>query len=61
MNDTVRNAPAGWLEILAESEAQIATGQVVPPEVVRQRLRDSIARLEAKQAATPRPGKTAHR
>lgn len=51
-NDT--EVPAGWLEVLAESEAQLAAGQTVPGEVVRQILRDSIARLEAKQVTTPR-------
>jgi len=43
--------PASWLEALAESEAELAAGQTVPGEVVRQRLLDSIARIEAKQAA----------
>jgi hypothetical protein len=61
MDKTAPDAPASWLEILAESEAQIAAGQVVSGDVVRQRLRDSIARLEAKQTAKPRPGKTARR
>jgi hypothetical protein len=53
MDDTPNrtDAPAGWLEILAESEAQVAAGQTVPGEVVRQHLLDSIARLEAKQNA----------
>jgi hypothetical protein len=43
--------PTGWLEALAESEAELATGQTVLGEAVRQRLLDSIARIEAKQAA----------
>jgi len=48
-------APAEWLEALAESEADVAAGRIVPGEVVRQMFRDSIARLEAKQgAASPR-------
>lgn len=53
MNDTPTPAmvPAEWLEVLAESEADIAAGRVVPGEVVRQMLRGSIARLEAKAAA----------
>ena len=37
-------APAGWLEALAESEAQLAAGQIVPGEEVL----ESIDRLEAK-------------
>ncbi|HXA24061.1 MAG TPA: hypothetical protein VNW90_17380 [Acetobacteraceae bacterium] len=37
--------PTGWLEALAESEAERAAGQTVPGEVVRQRLLGSIARI----------------
>jgi hypothetical protein len=60
MDDTPHRtgaAPAGWAEILAESEAE--AGLFVPGEVVRQELLDSIARLEAKAAA--RKGKTTTR
>jgi hypothetical protein len=57
-NQTV--IPTGWLEALARSEAQLAAGQLVPGEVVRKRLLDSIARLEAKQATKPNHG-TAYR
>jgi hypothetical protein len=46
------SAPAGWLEILEESEAELAAGLTVPGKVVRQMLRDSLARLEAKQNTT---------
>ena len=46
-----RPVPAGWLEILDESEADLAAGRIVPGEVVHQGLRDSLARLEAKRAA----------
>jgi hypothetical protein len=46
-------APAGWLEILEESEAELAAGLTVSGEVVRQMLRDSLARLEARQDAAP--------
>jgi hypothetical protein len=52
--------PTGWLEALAESEAEPAAGQTVPGEVVRQRLLDSIARIEAEQAAA-RQRRTASR
>ena len=48
--------PAGWLEALAESEAELAAGQTVPGEAIRQRLRDAIARLEANQTAPARRG-----
>jgi hypothetical protein len=49
-------APAGWLEALARSEAQLAAGQVVPGEEIMRKLRDSIARLEAQQAVKPERG-----
>lgn len=49
MDDTPhRDAPAEWLKVLAESEADLAAGRIVPGEVVLQDLRDSLARLEAK-------------
>jgi hypothetical protein len=38
----------GWAEVLAESEAEAEAGLVVPGEVVRQELLDSIARMGAK-------------
>jgi DNA recombination-dependent growth factor C len=54
-------APAEWLEVLAESDADIAAGRIVPSEVVQQMFRDSIARLEAKQAAaSPRKATLRH-
>jgi hypothetical protein len=46
--------PADWLEALAESEAQLAAGQTVSGKVVRRHLRDSLARLEAKQVLPKR-------
>jgi hypothetical protein len=48
------SAPAGWLEILEESEAELAAGLTVPSEVVRQMLRESLARLEAAPEEAPR-------
>ena len=50
MDDTPAIAPAGWLEALAESEAQLAAGQIVNGDEVMRELDDCIARLEAKQA-----------
>lgn len=50
--------PAGWLEALAESEAQLAAGETVPGATVRQGLRDSIARLAAGPAAEAQRGAT---
>ena len=58
MDDTAHRpeTPTGWLEALAESEAELAAGQTVPGEAIRQRLRDAIARLEANQPAPARRG-----
>ena len=43
--------PDEWLDALARSEAELASGQIVPGELVHQKLRESIARIEAKQGA----------
>jgi hypothetical protein len=51
---------AGWLEALAESEAQLAAGQIVSGEEVMRELRESIDRLEVKRAAKSR-NRTARR
>jgi len=50
---TPASVPAEWLEVLAESDADIAAGRIVPSDVVMRELRDSLARLEAKKAARP--------
>jgi hypothetical protein len=52
MDDTPNPAiaPAGWLEALAESEAELAAGLTVPGDVIMRELYESIARLETKQA-----------
>ena len=55
-------AHSDWLDALIESEAQLATGLTVPGEAIRQRIVDSIARLEAKPATvTPKHGATSRR
>jgi hypothetical protein len=54
-------APAEWLDALAESESRLAGGQTISGEAVRQELRDAMARLEAKRAAIPRDGATSRR
>ena len=41
--------PPGWLESLTRSKAQIEAGQAVPMEPFLDRLRGSIARIEAQQ------------
>jgi hypothetical protein len=58
MEDNPTLAPAGWLEVLAESDADVAAGQTVPTAVIGQGLRDSIARIEAKLAANRQRGAT---
>jgi hypothetical protein len=45
-----RKAPAGWLESLERSEAQLARGETVPLEPVLELMRASIARMEGKRA-----------
>ena len=48
-------APAEWLEALAEAEADVVAGRVVPAALVLQELQDSLTQLHAKAA----PGKPA--
>jgi hypothetical protein len=45
-----KTAPAGWVESLERSEAQIAAGLTLPLEPVLDRMRATIARMEAKRA-----------
>ena len=45
-----RPAPAGWLEALERSEADLAAGRTVPLEPVLARMRESIKRMKARQA-----------
>lgn len=51
LDDTPRPPPAGWLEVLERSEADLAAGRTVPGEVVIERLRRTIAEMEAEQHA----------
>ncbi len=62
MVDTTQRAkaPAGWLEALAESEAEAEAGLFVDGDVVHRELREAVARLEAK-ATTRKVPKTARR
>ena len=53
MDDMSQHAPAGWLEALERSEAQLAAGQVVSGDEVIRKLHASIARVEARQADKP--------
>lgn len=54
------HAQAEWLEALAESEADLASGRIVPGEQVMRGLNESLARLEA-GAAAKKAGKRARR
>jgi hypothetical protein len=42
-------APAGWEEALAISEAQADAGDTVPASVVHKLIRDTIARLASRR------------
>ena len=44
-----RPVPAGWLDAIAESEAELAAGLTLPGDDVMRELYESIARLEAWQ------------
>ena len=46
-DDAPHPVPAGWLEALERSEADLAAGRTVPGEVVMERLRQTIAEMEA--------------
>ncbi len=52
-NPVLPLAPAGWLEALDESEAELAAGMTVPGDIIMRELYDSIARLEANAPIQP--------
>lgn len=60
MDDTsdAPQSPQRWLDDLEESEAELAAGQTVKSGPLRQRLRDSIARLEARLESEKKPKAT---
>ena len=45
--------PAGWLEAMDESDAQLAAGQTVPLEPLLDELRRAAEQLEAELADRP--------
>lgn len=59
-DSTTRPIPAGWLEAMDESDAQLAAGQTVPLEPLLDELRQAAAQLEAKLAARPEHTAAAH-
>jgi hypothetical protein len=56
MTDTAQGtaAPPEWVEVLAESEADLAAGRIVSGDVVMRDLGDAIARLKSKPDAKPK-------
>jgi hypothetical protein len=48
MKDPTNHTLADWSDDITENEAQLAAGDLVPGGPVVQRLRESIAELEAK-------------
>jgi hypothetical protein len=44
------NAPEGWKEALARSEAELARGELVPSQAMHDELRQALAELEAELA-----------
>jgi hypothetical protein len=64
MDDTPHRpapAPASWLEILAESEAEADAGLFVDGDEIVRELDETIARMEAARAAAPRQKAAARR
>ncbi len=51
---TSRSPPAGWLDAMDESDADLAAGRIVSAGIVHTELRASIARLEAAQLGADR-------
>ena len=49
-DDAPRPPPAGWLEALERSEADLAAGRTVPWQEVRTRLLATLDEMEAEQA-----------
>ena len=49
-DDAPRPPPAGWLEALERSEADLAAGRTTPWQEVRTRLLATLAEVEAEQA-----------
>lgn len=50
---TSLSVPAGWIDAMDESDAQLAAGQTVPLEPLLDELRQAAAQLEAKLAGLP--------
>ena len=57
---TPRPIPAGWLEAMDESDADLAAGRIVPAADVHAELLASIARLEAAHGTGADPADPQH-
>jgi hypothetical protein len=55
-NPAPASVHAGWLEALAESDADLAARRIVPGEEVMRDLQGSLDRLKARAAAKKRRG-----
>lgn len=51
--DALKDAPAGWLETLQESDEDIAAGQVVPVDEILKELDKMIAGMDTNPASKP--------
>jgi hypothetical protein len=60
MDGTEKKAPAGWLEALAISEAELAAGLTVPLEKVLQEFDEDIRALEAARKQPRERRRAAH-
>jgi hypothetical protein len=61
MDDTKKQVPAGWLEALAISEAELAAGLAVPLEEVLQEFDEDIRKFESARKQSPVRQRVAHR
>ncbi len=53
MDEVSLPVPAGWIDSLERSKAEIEAGEAVPLEPFLDELRDSIARMKKRREATP--------
>jgi len=51
-----RPLPPGWLEALADGEADIAAGRIVPASEIHRMLRDTLERMERRDREAERRG-----
>jgi hypothetical protein len=55
-HDDATEAPAGWIEALERSEAELAAGMTVPMEPVIRHMRECISRMDARRVLTVESG-----